>query len=179
MKFIYKPRGSWYGPFSLARTLNPWKEESKAEAFVDKWGMRFSHIKPLNRLFDWIESKRKDTVKVRVDRWDHFDAYAVIAAVTLPLLKQMRGDLRGSALVDPEDVPEYALKDEEEEHLVHARWEWVLDEIIWSMEQVQPNYIWEEQYYDTDPDYSKRDAHEKRMENGYRLFGKYFMNLWV
>lgn len=179
MKFIYKARGNWYGPYSLARTLNPWKSGDKAEAFIDKWGNRFARIKPLERLFDWIESKQKDTVKVKLDKWDHFDAYTVIAAMTLPLLKAMQSDWRGSPMIDYGDVPESVTKDLNEDEAIHARWEYVLGEIVWAMEQVQPNYDWEEQYFDNDDLYFKRQAHEERMAEGFRLFGKYFMNLWV
>lgn len=179
MKFIYKARGNWYGPYSLARTLNPWRDPEAAEAFIEKWGNRFSRIKPLENLFEWIESKRKDTVKAKLDHWDHFDAYTVIAAAALPLLKAMREDMRGSAIVDEEDVPEAVTAHLTEDEKIHARWEWVVDEIIWALEQVQPNYDWEEQYYDIDKSYELREEHQKQMANGFRLFGKYFMNLWV
>lgn len=179
MKFIYKARGNWYGPYSLARTLNPWKSGDKAEAFIDKWGGRFARNRYLERLFDWIESKRKDTVNVKLDKWDHFDAYTVIAAVTLPLLKAMQSDWRGSPMIDYGDVPESVTKDLNEDEAIHARWEYVLGEMVWAMEQIQPNYDWEEQYYDNDDMYTKRQAHEERMAEGFRLFGKYFMNLWV
>lgn len=179
MKFIYKARGNWYGPYSLARTLNPWKSGDKAEAFIDKWGDRFARNRYLERLFDWIDSKRKDTVKVKLDKWDHFDAYTVIAAATLPLLKAMLDDWRGSPLVDPEDVPASATEGVDEIDIIQERWRYVLGEMVWAMEQVQPNHDWEEQYYDNDDLYVKRDAHVARMTEGFRLFGKYFMNLWV
>lgn len=179
MKFIYKARGNWYGPYSLARTLNPWKSGDKAEAFIDKWGDRFARNRYLERLFDWIESKRKDTVKVNLDKWDHFDAYTVIAAMALPLLKAMQSDRRGSPMIDYGDVPESVTKDMNEDEAIHARWEYVLGEMVWAMEQVQPNYDWEEQYYDIDDSYELREVHQKRMTNGFHLFGKYFTNLWV
>lgn len=179
MKFVYKPRGGWYGPYALARTLNPWKNQDKAEDFIDRWGECFARIKPLVRLFEWIDSKRKDTVKVRLDKWDHFDAYMVIAAMVAPLLKAMQEDHRGSPMVDANDVPSYVTKGMDEQDAIHVRWGYVLEEIIWAMEQVRPNFNWEEQYYDNDELYVKRDKHEARMAEGFRLFGKYFMNLWV
>ena len=67
----------------------------------------------------------------------------------------------------------------DEQDSIHARWGYVLEEMIWAMTQVQPNFNWEEQYYDNDELYVKRDKHEARMAEGFRLFGKYFMNLWV
>lgn len=83
----------------------------------------------------------------------------------------------------------------------HLRWEWVMDEMIWAFEQKMTD--WEDQYttgeYDWKfektedgknsemkegpnhtavTDWDGRKAHQKRMSNGFRLFGKYFENLW-
>jgi hypothetical protein len=82
-----------------------------------------------------------------------------------------------------------------------ARWEWVMGEMIWAFEQKMID--WEDQYttgkYDwvfektEDDKYSEmkegpnhtavtdwegRKAHQKRISNGFRLFGKYFESLW-
>jgi hypothetical protein len=81
------------------------------------------------------------------------------------------------------------------------RWEWVLDEMIFAFQsEVDDN--WEEQFttgeYDlrskkTDgdlyqmvegpnhtavTDWDGRKAYAERMQNGFRLFGKYYQNLW-
>lgn len=88
------------------------------------------------------------------------------------------------------------------------RWDWVLNEIIWAFEQHQPDCDWEQQYYSGDHDLywevsDKNDqgkatmyqmkhgpddtwkvdndglkAHQARITNGFRLFGKYYQNLW-
>ena len=85
------------------------------------------------------------------------------------------------------------------------RWDWVLNEMIWAFEQ-KCRDDWESDYYSgehdiqfkkiTDGEYKgynelkrgpkdtfKTDfegivAHKGRMSNGFRLFGKYFENLW-
>ena len=81
------------------------------------------------------------------------------------------------------------------------RWDWVMEEMIWAFEQ--KTIDWEDQYTtgeydwkfekDEETGYSKmvegpnhtavtdwegRKAHQKRMSNGFRLFGKYYENLW-
>ena len=84
------------------------------------------------------------------------------------------------------------------------RWQWVMDEMIWAFEQ--KTYDWEEQYttgeYDIRfetvedgehkgysqmvhgpnhtavTDWDGRKAHQERMHNGFKLFGKYYENLW-
>jgi hypothetical protein len=78
-----------------------------------------------------------------------------LAPIILPMLKQLREDKHGSGVVDLEDVPEHlrcnTTEDYDEqkcfdfyhEHEVkegdrdiHARWDWVLDEMIWAFEQI-------------------------------------------
>lgn len=84
---------------------------------------------------------------------------------------------------------------------IHTRWDWVIGEMIWAFEQL--NMDWEEQYYSGTVDWvtnmcEDRDAveltygpnhtfkvdmeglemHQKRISNGLRLFGKYFLGLW-
>lgn len=81
------------------------------------------------------------------------------------------------------------------------RWDWVLDEMIFAFEAKRQDN-WEEQFYSGDTDiywddvgngYSEmkhgpndtfkvdwegRKAYADRMQNGFRLFGKYYQNLW-
>ena len=74
----------------------------------------------------------------------------------------------------------------------YARWDWVMDEMIWAFEQKCRNN-WESDYYrfeegadDGFPDGYKlvwedpkgANAHQERMSNGFKLFGKYFESLW-
>ena len=80
----------------------------------------------------------------------------------------------------------------------HQRWEWVLDQMIWAFEQ-HADSDWEEQYYSGETDLKIDDAglltegpnhtfkvddegrenHRKAMENGRRLFAKYYECLWT
>jgi hypothetical protein len=86
---------------------------------------------------------------------------------------------------------------------VHTRYEWVLDEMIWAFEQLIDDN-WEDQYWITKPeldfndypedegktsipvrwkvkgecDWEGRQRHQERIDNGLRLFGKYFQTLW-
>ena len=71
------------------------------------------------------------------------------------------------------------------------RWDYVINEMLWAFEQ-KARDDWEGDYYEYD--YSSTNtglgikflwedkdgsvAHQKRMTNGFRLFGKYFENLW-
>lgn len=96
----------------------------------------------------------------------------------------------------------------EKKYDVHDRYEWALDEMIWAFEQLQPDVDWEAQYatgecdmisvpckwdengkpttfemkdgpeHTYKVDWDARMAHQKRIDNGLRLFGKYYQTLW-
>lgn len=92
---------------------------------------------------------------------------------------------------------EYTEEEKTEMWNLHAkRWEYVLDEIIWAFEQINDEN-WEEQYIKqqgeidwtdksglmkwTTPhivDWDGRQKHQDRINNGLRLFGKYYQGLW-
>jgi hypothetical protein len=117
------------------------------------------------------------------------------------MLKQLKETKHGSPYVDDVDVPEHLRNnspndkefcngDIDDNH--HARWEWILDEMIWAFEQ-KIRGDWEGNYYkyedDPDPkstfgiklvweDREGRKAHQDRMSNGFRLFGRYYEALW-
>ena len=74
------------------------------------------------------------------------------------------------------------------------RWDWVLGEIIWALEQktsdtADSNFYsrldpelkskdFEEQMANIVVDYTGLEAWQARKTRGYKLFGKYFENLW-
>ena len=88
------------------------------------------------------------------------------------------------------------------------RWDWVMNEMIWAFEQKQPDCDWEHQFYSGEHDIKsvprEWDAdgkvlmyeslkgpndtfqvdregmtkHQDRIDNGLRLFGKYYQGLW-
>lgn len=86
---------------------------------------------------------------------------------------------------------------------IHTRYEWALDEMIWAFEQLVDDN-WEDQYWIEAPeldlkdypedegklavpirwskegscDWVGRQKHQERIDNGLRLFGKYYQTLW-
>jgi hypothetical protein len=53
---------------------------------------------------------------------------------------------------------------------IHDRWDWVLDEMIYAF-----SYKVEESNGKDDENWREN---YKRVDNGFRLFGKYYQNLW-
>lgn len=170
----------------------------------------------LYRFLLWIESKRKRKVKIRIDRYDTWGMDSTLSMIILPMLKQLHATKHGAPLVDDDDVPEHlrstAAPPRENEYDVDgnhfARWDWIMDELIWTFEQLQPECDWEKQYYTGEYDlrsvptawgedgkptmYEMKDgpnhtvkidqeglkAHQDRINNGLKLFGKYYQGLW-
>lgn len=229
MKIYIGPYKNWFGPYQLAQKLCFW-----AKPQVDKYGLKekpewvhnfgtfLAHgfdksDNPkntwLNNFFIWVDSKKKRKVKVKVHNYDVWNANDTLAIIILPVLKMIKEDKQGSQMVEDVDVPDNikstSAKPKENEwdtdEFLHDRWSWVLDEMIWSFEQLQPDVDWESKFYSGDfgemvfeDDEVYKDCkkvsfvgstfevdreglkkHSDRIDNGLRLFGKYFRGLWT
>jgi len=170
----------------------------------------------LYRFLLWIESRRKRKIKIRIDRYDTWGMDTTLSMIILPMLKQLHETKHGAPLVDDDDVPEHLHStaaeprenewDTDSNHFV--RWEWVMEELIWTFTQLHPDTDWEEQYrsgeydmrtvpceWDEDGkpklyelkdgpnhtskiDHDGKTAHQNRINNGLKLFGKYYQGLW-
>lgn len=170
----------------------------------------------LYKLLLWIDGKKKRKVSVHIDKWDTWSMDQTLAMIILPMLYQLQATKHGSPHVDDEDVPEHLRSttaqpkqnEWDTDGNWHARWEWVLEEIIWAFEQHQPGCDWESKYYSGESDtywevsktdengkpklyemkegpdstrkadYEGMEKHQARINNGFRLFGKYYQGLW-
>jgi hypothetical protein len=151
---------------------------------------------PINIFLD----KRTQKVKVHIDRWDTWSMDSTLAHIVLPMLAQLKATKQGAPGVDNADVPKELrmskkdmtqfAKDGSADDKFFKRWDWILDEMIWAFEQKCRDH-WEGDFYEykfdgtetfglklvwEDREGSK--AHQERMTNGFKLFGKYYENLW-
>jgi hypothetical protein len=164
----------------------------------------------LSRFLSWLNSEKQQKVYVRIDRWDTFSADHTLAHIILPLLKQLKDQKHGSPHVDDDDVPDHLRRtaappmknewDVDDNH--HARWDWVMDEMIFSFESKLDD-SWEDKFHtgkidfafkklengmselirgpedDSAVDWEGKKEYQKRISNGFRLFGKYYEGLWT
>ena len=140
---------------------------------------------------------------VRIDPWDTWSMDHTLADIILPMLRQLKATKHGAPHTDDSDVPEYLRSHmaQPREHewdtdsLHFMRWDWILDEEIWAFEQLV-NEDADSQFFDhseCDTDRKPWDsesykkvkydseghaAWQARMDNGFRLFGKYFRAHW-
>ncbi len=170
--------------------------------WVERWANRITPISTAIRVvLDFIHPPIK---YVKIDRWDTWSMDHTLAYIILPMLKQLDKEKHGAPYTEDDDVPEYlrshmAQPKENEwdtDSLHFMRWDWILAEMIWAFEQ-QLKDDDESQFYDHSEckdlkdikDWNERiskvkvdneglEAHQKRKANGFRLFGRYYQNLW-
>lgn len=227
---------SWFGPYQLAEFLCFWAKKDKdeygleqnpewvhtfgewlAHGHIEKKGNIFRlsnddrHVTWIYKLLSWIDSKRKRTEVVRIDRYDTWNMAETLALIILPMLKQLHETKHGSPFVEDEDVPEGLglrstdappVDEYDSDDNIHKRWDWVMEEMIWAFEQINDDDN-DRQFFSGESDiyfervegknysemkrgpkdtmvYDKEGhrKHEERIQNGLRLFAKYYRGLW-
>lgn len=123
-------------------------------------------------------------VEVQIDCWDTWSMDYTLAYIILPMLRQLQETKHGAPDVDIEDVPEDLWPNEAEIEMykkdgttdIHffARWDWVLDEMIYAFDsKINQDDVWMRF-----EDRKEIDKEQERISNGFRLFGKYYEALW-
>ena len=218
--YLSKYRDHWISPYTILEKVFFWREIDYDEPIIE----RLSNI--LNpfcvawmKFLDFIHPRIN---YVKIDYWDVWNMDSTLSPVILPMLKQLKETKHGSPYVDLEDVPEnlcYTTKKDwdtqksfdfynehefkEGEADIHARWDWVLDEMIFAFEHLVDD-SWENDFCsgeidfkfvpcEDNPhlstmedgpkhtwkcDYDGINKVNERINNGFRLFGKYYRNLW-
>ena len=220
MKINIGPYTRWVGPYQIAEKLLFWMDKNE-DRRVHKFGEFLAHgfhkreeidgkdyfdqDRPytwLYKLCSWIESKKKRRVSIKIDRWDTWSMDNTLALIILPMLKQLRDTKHGSPFTEDEDVPDHLkstaappkVNEWDTDENWHKRWEWIMDEMIWTFEQLSkddstdqffthPN---EDEVFESNEerllaikiDNEGLKKHEERISNGLRLFGKYYRGLW-
>jgi hypothetical protein len=139
------PAVSWSNAYNYS--------ENKSKLVVKALDLLIDVARPVNKLF-----RRPQKVKIKYHNYDTWSLDHTLALIIVPGLKQLKATNHGYGHVDDEDLPTVCLKDASGEE----RWEWLMDELIWTFNQIA-----EECTYD-----------DARIDNGLRLFGKYYRGLW-
>lgn len=199
MKVYIGPYRSWIGPYQIADWL---KVFGVSEDRCHKIGECLSKTW-VNKFCEWIHEKKKIKIKIRIDEYDVWSMDYTLSLIILPMLKKLREVKHGCGHTDDSDVPEglnlrsTEAPPKEKEYDVDEnffkRWDWIMDEMIWTFEQLASDGRGENQFYDHSEceglsfeksfDKLKVDQvglknHEDRIANGLRLFGKYYQGLW-
>ena len=230
--YISKYRNHWISPYTILRTVCFWEKDEDVFYNLDddpnnKYQKWVDCLDPicvgLQKFLGFVHPRIE---YIKIDKHDTWSMDSTLAPIILPMLKQLKATKHGSGIVDLEDVPEHLRcntheewEDQEcfdfyHEHEIkegecdiHARWDWVLDEMIWAFEQICEDNNdaqfhsgvhdmksvpckWDENgkptlyTFEEGPNHTAKfdiegyQKHHDRINNGTRLFGKYYRNLW-
>ena len=119
--------------------------------------------------------RKNRATRVEIEPHDTWSMDCTLAMIIHPMLVQLKATQHGHP-----------------SNLTEQEWDQILDEMIWAFEQKCRDH-WEDDYYgdyDEDQkngsmvgsfkwiDHEGLKTHQERMSNGFRLFGKYYENLW-
>lgn len=131
------------------------------------------------------DSSKKRKISVEIDDYDIWNLDHTLALIIHPALIKLRESAHGAFSVDDEDVPDNIKKSnapsveewETDDHYFD-RWKYVLDEMIWAFGQKIDDKT-EEPFFKAIFDKEGYRAWDKRMNKGFKLFGKYYRGLWT
>ena len=205
--YISKYRNHWLSPYVILDKVFFWREIDYDEPIIEKWADRLEPFsKVLQDVLDFIHP-RIEYVKINHwDTWSMDHTLSSIVVPMLKQLKEVKHgaphvddedvpeELKSTSAPPTEDY------DVDDNHF--KRWDYVMDEMIFA-HQSKLDDDWQEQFFTGVADYvhekdesgklyqmkegpnhtQKVDwdgmkAYEARIQNGFRLFGKYYQGLW-
>lgn len=120
-------------------------------------------------------------VSIQIDDWDTHSLDHTLSLIICPALKKFKEKDSASPIINGDDVPEILkppatfeqdISNDKFDEKMFQRWEYILEEMIWAFERISEDKEWEYEGQE------KKDRQE-RIDNGLRLFAKYFEHLWV
>jgi hypothetical protein len=196
--YLNEYKNHWISPYKILEKIYFWREIDYDEPMIEKLS---SVLHPICVAIRWVLDKLDRKIDyVKIDRWDTWSMDITLSHIILPMLKQLQATKHGAPSVDDEDVPEYlksymAQPKEYEwdtDELWFKRWDWVLNEMIWTFEQkidddndaeffdhsTVKGLPWDKDYIGPKMNVVAYESHQARISNGFRLFGKYYQALW-
>jgi hypothetical protein len=118
--------------------------------------------------------------QIVIHTWDTWSMDHTLSHIIVPMLIQLKETKHGAPAVEFKDVPEELHPPEGQTSKLYThgetddnyfkRWDWVLDEMIWAFTYKRDKF---NTLLEDDP-----KSTQERLKNGFRLFGKYYENLW-
>lgn len=190
MKVLIREYCDFFGPYQLVEKIFFWtKKNGEFPDWVDNLAERFAdsclgewYTRHAQKNVDRCEEKR---VKVTIDDYDTWSMDHTLSYIILPMLKQLKENKHGAPFVEFEDRPSHLIPikkpdqpyDVDEFHF--EAWDWVMDEMIFAFDsKVGENKDWEDQFYLDVFDRDGYKVYHSRIDNGFKLFGKYYNSLW-
>lgn len=121
------------------------------------------------KILDKYNNLDKSINIVKIEDHDLWSLDDTLATIIHPALIKLKALNDGIPYVDDEDVPEelQTKSDNREDNYCIKKWHYVLDQMIYSFD----SDVIDEAYGD--------DSLNSKIQNGHRLFGKYYTSLWT
>lgn len=165
MKVYIGPYHSWIGPYQIAEKILFWKDKDNDD-IVYNFGRWLSEIDWLVKFCNWVDGKKKRTVKVHIDGYDVWSLDDTLAHIIHPALVKLRDAKAGAPWVDDEDVPEELRRTSapptenewDTDKNFFKRWEWVINEMIFAFHCQL--HQWDDEFWKTLPKLDLKDYPE-------------------
>jgi hypothetical protein len=176
---------------SIEFALDKERKYVEHPAWVEAWSDR---LVPVSQAIQWVWDRVHPEIKaIKIDYYDTWSMDHTLSPIILPMLRQLKEVKHGSPHVDDEDVPDglgemiFAF-----ECKVNESWQDAFREgdhdILWVPVDAVGNEVpkGEHKFYQMKDgpkntykcDYDGMKKVETRIQNGFRLFGKYYQALW-
>lgn len=150
MRINIGPYCNWIGPYQIANKL---KVFGFSEDTCEKIGEKLDPI--LGGICNWVYKKRKRKMKIHIHNFDVWNMDNTLAHIIVPMLKKFKEQSKSH----PANISE-------------KKWNDILDQMIWSFEQIIEGL-------DADVVHDLSPAeYTKRIDDGLKLFAKYYRELW-
>lgn len=204
--YTNRPKDNWLSPYTIIEKVIFWREIDYDEPLVQnilkytKLGWFCDKLYTIRSFFN------RDIKYIKIDPWDAWSLEHTLSPIILPLLQELKRAKHGAPFIADEDVPKRLRVGakgtgnpdvhklfEDNDNTFFERYDYILDEMIWTFTQLSMDDH-EAPFYDhtessKEPDLNKSirklkvdrkglAAHNARINNGLRLFGRYYRHLW-
>ena len=203
--YINKPRNHWVSPYKFIEKIYFWEEIDYDDPKVEKL---YAILEPFSKGLEKILNFVHPSISyIKIDGWDVWNMDYTLSTIIVKMLQKIKDNKGGCTFIQKEDVPpELRSDDEDENENVINRWNYAIGEMIFAFESDTKD--WEKEFCTGEFDMEFVETNRKlngckittlekgpnhtyqrdevgigkyraRMDEGRRLFGKYYNGLWT
>lgn len=158
--YISNYRYHWMSPYKVADKICFWREISIDEKWVRCLNTLIYPV--MSNIMKFLDIIHPRVEYIKIDKYDTWGMDTTLAAIILPMLKQLKATKHGYP-----------------SNLTEKKWNYIMDEMIWAFNEIaNKNDDGDEQFFMKNIDWDGLKAYHDRLNKGTTLFGKYYRSLW-